>query len=83
MARFAEALGTAAPDPHDVDVLLELAGTAAHASERTAAPLTTWLAGRAGVTAADALAVARQLAGARAGEEGGGGPAHPAEPARE
>lgn len=60
--RFAAALRTAPPDQEEIDALLGLAGIAAHASERTAAPLSTWLAARAGVTAADAQAIARRVA---------------------
>ena len=41
-----------------MDTLLELAGVAAHASERTAAPIACWLVGRAGL----APAAARELA---------------------
>ena len=37
------ALGVAPPSEADIGVLLELAGTAAHASERTAAPSSCWL----------------------------------------
>jgi hypothetical protein len=33
---FAIAVGTDAPSPDDIELLLELAGVAAHASERTA-----------------------------------------------
>ncbi|MHB8491984.1 MAG: DUF6457 domain-containing protein [Solirubrobacteraceae bacterium] len=42
---FAAEIGLAPPTPDQVEALLELAATAAHASERTAAPLATWLAG--------------------------------------
>ena len=35
------------PDEEEVRGLLDLAGTAAHSSERTAAPIACWLAGRA------------------------------------
>lgn len=62
MERFAEALGVPAPTPEEVDMLLGLAGIAAHASERTAAPLSTWLAGRAGVSPQQAKAAAERLA---------------------
>ena len=58
---FATRLGVEAPDPETVEVLLELAGVAAHASERTAAPIACWLVGRAGTTPAAALAAARQV----------------------
>ncbi len=60
---FAAALGVAAPSDEEREALLALAGAAAHASERTAAPLSCWLTARAGLPAADALAAAEQLAG--------------------
>ncbi len=47
--RFAAALGIAAPTAEEIDTLLELAGTAAHASQRQSAPVACWLAARAGV----------------------------------
>lgn len=65
LAAFAEASGTTPPTEEDIEALLDLAGTAAHASERTAAPLTCWLAARAGLSPADALALAASLTGDR------------------
>jgi predicted metal-dependent phosphotriesterase family hydrolase len=59
---FAAKLGTAAPSPDEQAWLLELAGTAAHASERTAAPISCWLAARAGVGPDQARLVAQRLA---------------------
>ena len=59
LAGFAEALGGEAPDEASVAVLLDLAGVAAHASERIAAPLACYLAGRLGVDPTEALARAR------------------------
>jgi hypothetical protein len=56
--RYSSALGTSAPSPSEMEDLLALAGAAAHASERTSAPLSTWLAGRSSLP----IAVARQLA---------------------
>lgn len=58
VAAFAERLGVPAPSPAEVEVLLDLAGTAAHASARTAAPIACYLVGRAGLdpTAAARLA---------------------------
>ena len=56
---FALMLGVDPPDEATVDTLLELAGVAAHASERTAAPIACYLVGRAGVAPADALTRAR------------------------
>jgi hypothetical protein len=46
IASFAREAGTDAPSPHEIAELLELAATAAHASERTAAPLACWVASR-------------------------------------
>jgi len=62
IAAFAEALDVQAPTEHEVDQLLALAGVAAHASERTAAPLSCWLAAKSGLSAEQAAAVARHLA---------------------
>jgi hypothetical protein len=45
---FAAEIGTEPPDDALVRDLLELAATAAHASERTAAPIACYLAGRDG-----------------------------------
>jgi hypothetical protein len=59
---FAAALGVPAPDERQVEALLDLAGEAAHASERTAAPVACWLAAVSGRAPDDALAVARSLA---------------------
>jgi hypothetical protein len=59
--RYAAALGVEAPSAAEITVLLELAGAAAHASHRQAAPVACWLAARAGLTPADALDAARRL----------------------
>jgi hypothetical protein len=61
---YADELGVEPPTSAEIDALLELAALAAHASERTAAPLSCWLAGRSGSSLADAaLAAERVLAG--------------------
>ncbi|HXN62951.1 MAG TPA: DUF6457 domain-containing protein [Acidimicrobiales bacterium] len=59
---YAAALGVDALSEADVEAVLDLAGTAAHASERTAAPLSCWLAATSGLTPAEALAAARDVA---------------------
>jgi pyruvate/2-oxoacid:ferredoxin oxidoreductase alpha subunit len=59
---FAAELGVDAPDEATVEQLLALAAEAAHASERTAAPIVCWLAARAGATPGAALAAAQRLA---------------------
>ena len=61
IAAFAARLGIDPPGPEVVDTLLELAGIAAHASERTAAPIACWLVGRAGLTPAAALDLAGDI----------------------
>jgi Domain of unknown function (DUF6457) len=59
---YAAAAGISAPSEDDIDILLQLAGVAAHASERTAAPITCWIAATAGLAPAQALAVAESMA---------------------
>ena len=61
VARFAAAVGVEPPSAADIETLLDTAGAAAHASERKAAPIVCWLVGRAGLSADDALAIARDL----------------------
>jgi hypothetical protein len=56
LADFASRLGVSPPDDAVIENLLALAGTAAHSSERTAAPLACYLVGLAG---ADPVAAAR------------------------
>lgn len=68
IAAFAAEAGVSAPSDDEVQQLLALAGIAAHASERTAAPISCWIAARAGLSPADARAVAARLADA-AGEQ--------------
>lgn len=62
IAAFAAELGVEPLDDATVDTLLELAGVAAHASERLAAPLTCYLTAQAGLDPTAALATARRLA---------------------
>lgn len=50
IAAFAAELGVEPPDAATVETLLDLAGTAAHASERAAAPIACYLVGLAGAT---------------------------------
>lgn len=59
---FAAELGIPEPTEEEIESLLTLAGTAAHSSERTAAPLSCWLVGRAGLDPAAARAAADRLA---------------------
>ena len=59
---FAAALGTSALGDAEVDAILALAGVAAHASQRTAAPVACWLAAAAGLSPGDAIVLARAVA---------------------
>jgi Domain of unknown function (DUF6457) len=58
---YAERLGTTPPSPEDFSLILNLAGEAAHASERVGAPVACWVAARAGVDLDQALEIARQI----------------------
>ena len=62
IALFAAALGVEPPTDAETEQLLALAAVAAHASERTAAPVSCWLIARAGVAPSDALAIAGRVA---------------------
>lgn len=59
---FAAAVGQPAPSADEVDEILTMAGTAAHASVRQAAPVTCWLAAAAGLSSREAGAIAREVA---------------------
>jgi hypothetical protein len=59
---YAAKLGLEPPSESEIEQLLSLAGVAAHASERQAAPICTWLAARAGLSPQQALAAAQDLA---------------------
>lgn len=69
---FARRLDVPPPSDEDVERILRLAAEAAHASQRTAAPVACWLAAWAGVTLDAALAQAEAVTGGDA--EPGGGP---------
>jgi hypothetical protein len=60
---FAAEIGAEAPDEETVAELLDLAATAAHASERIAAPIACFMAGREGRPAAELRAAAERVAG--------------------
>jgi hypothetical protein len=59
---FATEAGTLVPNAEEIDVLLELAGIAAHASERLAAPIACWIGGASGLPASALLAAAQRVA---------------------
>jgi hypothetical protein len=59
---LAAALDIEPPSSDVAGTLLEIAGIAAHASERQAAPISCWLIGTAGLEPSAALALVRDLA---------------------
>jgi hypothetical protein len=61
IAAFAADIGAEAPDERTISELLELAATAAHSSERIAAPIACYLAGRDGRTIADLNKIADEV----------------------
>ncbi|MDA8286961.1 MAG: DUF6457 domain-containing protein [Actinomycetota bacterium] len=61
LERYAQRLGVPPLSTEEIDALLAAAGVAAHSSERTAAPVTCYLAARAGCSPSEALDAARDL----------------------
>ena len=59
--RFAEATGAPPPSEAEVTKLLDLAAKAAHSSERIAAPLACWIAGRQGLDLDEAITLAAEI----------------------
>jgi uncharacterized protein DUF6457 len=59
---YAERLGVEPPTAEEIKTVLDLAGEAARASERVAAPVTCWVAAKAGRSLEESLAAARELA---------------------
>jgi hypothetical protein len=62
IAAYAQALGTSAPTTDEFRQLLELAGEAAHSSERVAAPVACWVAAKSGRDLGEAMTLARGIA---------------------
>jgi hypothetical protein len=58
---FAAELGSRPPTEDEIGKLLKLAAVAAHSSERIAAPLACWIAGREGLGLDEAIARAEQI----------------------
>lgn len=59
--RFAKEAGVEAPSEAEFDDVLRLAAAAAHGSERQAAPVATWLAGKTGRPIAELADLAERL----------------------
>jgi hypothetical protein len=62
LSAYADKLGTDPPTQTEIDDALAVASVAAHASQRSAAPLACWMAAKAGVSLDQALALARSIA---------------------
>ncbi|HEX4467145.1 MAG TPA: DUF6457 domain-containing protein [Solirubrobacteraceae bacterium] len=61
IAAFAREAGVTAPSIEEIRDLLDLAGTAAHSSERPAAPLACWIAARSELSLPELLAAAAAI----------------------
>lgn len=59
--QYATQLGIAPPTDDEIERLLGLAGTAAHASARQAAPVACWLAATSGRPLDDCIAIAASV----------------------
>lgn len=62
ISSFAASARVQRPSVEEVRQLLDLAGVAAHSSERTAAPLACWIAGRSELSLPELLALAATIA---------------------
>jgi hypothetical protein len=62
LTAFATEIGAPVPSREEMDALLEVASIAAHASQRTAAPLACWMGGTTGLAPTELLAAARRVA---------------------
>lgn len=58
---FANELGVEPPTPREVAIILDLAGVAAHGSERTAAPVACWIGGQTGRSAESLRDIAKGI----------------------
>jgi Domain of unknown function (DUF6457) len=61
LSAYADTLGVPAPTKDELRAILDLAGEAAHSSQRIAAPVACWLAARAGVELDEALRLAQAM----------------------
>jgi Domain of unknown function (DUF6457) len=61
VGEFAGKIGENPPTAEEVDAILDLAAVAAHASERTAAPVACWVAGKTGKPLSELIEVANGI----------------------
>ena len=60
---FCAQIGMPVPTEDETEAILRLAAIAAHASERTAAPVACWIAGASGKSLAELQAAAEEVSG--------------------
>lgn len=63
ISAFATSIGVEPPPAEDVERMLKLASVAAHSSERIAAPVACWIAGRTGTDLEEAREIAEGIGG--------------------
>lgn len=63
IAEFAAEAGSTPPTEAEIGRLLKLAAVAAHSSERIAAPLACWIAGREDLDLDESIALAERIGG--------------------
>ena len=61
IAEFASKIGESPTSAEEVKAILDLAAVAAHASERTAAPVACWMAGKTGRSLSDLVDVGNEI----------------------
>jgi hypothetical protein len=61
--QFAHEVGAENPNKNEFDEILKLAAEAAHSSERTAAPVACWIAGRTGKPLSELIAISEGIGG--------------------
>ncbi len=66
---FAAEIGADAPTDEELKQVLDLAATAAHDSERIAAPVACWLGGSVGASLEELQAAAKRVAGPSAADD--------------
>ncbi|MHB1568114.1 MAG: DUF6457 domain-containing protein [Solirubrobacteraceae bacterium] len=71
LAAYAERLGVPPVTKQELEAVLDLAGEAAHRSQRIAAPVACWLAARAGVDLDEAQRIAREIGSVEEGDGAG------------
>lgn len=61
ISNFTARLGAEGPSPSEIEDILAIAATAAHSSERLAAPIACWIGGRSGRSLTELRQIAEEL----------------------